>query len=331
MKKKVLAAVLIAAMAISSTALYAAADDETGDAPPETPDMTAETARQGTPAYARHDAVVKEVTDGAILLDIGEELPETAYVSDETVFLTAAGDTTDISAVRAGAKVSVFVDGGTPVLAIYPAQYPASYVVLGEEENHAGVDIDVYAESDSLGMYLNGAKTLAINVDGQTNIVTVTGSKIKIDYTDLAGRKLAVFYSTMTMSIPAIANPAKVVVLGDAEPAADGEDAAPEYDYHFVVDGEDAVTTEDGVVLVPVRKYAESLGLEVGWDRVLRSVTVGTVPMGVGFKIGENSYSKARMTPFVLEAAPRLIDSKTYVPVSFFEQVLQADVKIAKD
>ena len=171
------------------------------------------TMPQGTPAYARHDAVVREVTDEGLLLDTGEEQPETAFISDETVFLTAAGETTDISAVREGDRVSVFVDGNTPVPLIYPARYPASYVVLGDGENYAGVDIDVYEESDSLGMYLNGAKTLAINADESTSIVTVSGSKTYIDHTDLAGRKLAVFYSMMTMSLPPIAIPTQIVVL----------------------------------------------------------------------------------------------------------------------
>ena len=175
--------------------------------------MNIGTMPQGTPAYARHDAVVQEVTGEGLLLDIGEEQPETALISDETVFLTASGEVTDVSALGEGDMVSVFVDGAAPATLIYPAQYPASYVVLGDGENSAGVDIDLYEESDSLGMYLNGAKTLAINVGEDTGIVTVSGSKIHIDYTDLAGRKLAVFYNMMTMSIPPIAIPTQVVVL----------------------------------------------------------------------------------------------------------------------
>lgn len=234
MNKKLLATVVIVALALASMAGCSAAGADSAKPAPDTADAentpdTEETADmentpdiagmvigtmpQGTPAYARHDAVVQEVTDEGLLLDVGEEQPETAFISDETVFLTAAGEVTGISALKEGDMVSVFVDGSTPVPLIYPAQYPASYVVLGDGENFAGVDIDVYEESDSLGMYLNGAKTLAINAGEDTGIVTVNGSKIKIDYTDLAGRKLAVFYNMMTMSIPPIAVPTQVVVL----------------------------------------------------------------------------------------------------------------------
>ena len=249
MNRKLLAVILIAVLALASMAGCSTASADSTDSAPDAADEantpaaeetadakenadTEETADMadtpeigdiagmeigtmptGTPAYARHDAVVQEVTDEGLLLDIGEEQPETAFISDETVFLTAAGETTDISAVKEGDMVSVFVDSETPVPLIYPAQYPASYVVLGDGENYAGVDIDLYEESDSLGMYLNSAKTLAINADENTSIVTVSGSKISIGNTDLAGRKLAVFYNMMTMSLPPIAIPTQVVVL----------------------------------------------------------------------------------------------------------------------
>lgn len=243
MNRKLLAVILIAALALAPMAGCSVASAESTDAAQDTPavEETADSKENadteetedmadtpeiggfagmeigamptGTPAYARHDAVVREVADEGLLLDIGGEQPETAFLSDETVFLTTAGEIADISAVKEGDMVSVFVDGNTPVPLIYPAQYPASYVVLGDGKNYAGVDIDVYEESDSLGMYLNGAKTLAINADESTSIVTVSGSKTYIDHTDLAGRKLAVFYNMMTMSLPPIAIPTQVVVL----------------------------------------------------------------------------------------------------------------------
>ena len=368
MNRKLLAVILIAALALAPMAGCSTASADSTDSAPETADtentpaveetadaeentdaeetadmadtpeiggfagMEIGTMPQGTPAYARHDAVVREVTDEGLLLDTGEEQPETAFISDETVFFTAAGKTADISAVREGDRVSVFVDGNTPVTLQYPAKYPASYIVIGDENGFAGVDIDVYRESDSLGMYLNGAKTLALNVGEDTEIVPVDGSKIAIAPSDLANRTLAVFYNMTTMSIPPITNPTRVVVLGDAEApsTAPSEEVvqAPLYAYELTVAGKDIYKDENGVDMIPVRKYAEGLGLEVGWDGELQSVTVGTVPMGVHFRIGENSYAKARMAPFVLEAAPRLVGDTTYVPVSFFEQVLEAKVEI---
>ena len=248
MKKKILLVALIAAMAISSTSACA---EVGGEITKSAPDMAVQTLPQGTPAYARHDAVIKEVADGSISLDIGEEQPETATISEDTIIMNAKGDKTDASALKAGVNVSVFVDGNAPVTLIYPAQYPASYIVIGDEENVAGVDIDVYTESDSLGMYINGANTLAINTDENSNIATVSGTKIKIDHTDLANKELAVFYSTMTMSIPAQTYPERIVVLKDAPEAAVPEIKLPEasvgkYIKHDVI----AVKSENDIINV---------------------------------------------------------------------------------
>lgn len=215
MKRKILAMTLIAAMAlIPATACAEVGGTVTKSAPD---DAQIQTMPQGTPAYVRHDAAVKEIADGSIMLDIGEELPETATVDENTIIFTASGDITDISAVKAGEKVSVFVDADAPIPAIYPAQYPASYVVIGDGENYAGVDIDVYNESDSLGMFLNGKKDLAINTDDNSTIIPADGTKININYNMLVGCELAVFYSKVTMSIPGQTYPDKIVVLSRPE------------------------------------------------------------------------------------------------------------------
>ena len=220
----------------------------------------------------------------------------------------------------------------------YAGRPIAEYVVIKDSEVEMGVSVDYFTVSETLGEYVDTQNFLAINISEDTEIVDVEGNELTSD--DIADKYLMVFYDKMTMSIPAIANPSKVIVLGDYEPAEAEPTAEPEateepaaepvFDYEFVVDGEDAITDENGVIIIPVRKYAESLGLEVVWNGEDMSVTVGTIPMGVSFRIGENSYSKAKMTPFVLEVAPQLINDTTYVPVSFFEQVLNAGVKIAK-
>lgn len=319
MKKKVLALALAAALALASMAM--AGTEADGDVPEDdTAAAVVQMAPQGEPAYVRHDGVITDVADTGLELDTGGELPDTVTFADGMVVLTASGDTADLPALEPGLRVSVFVDGSAAVPLIYPPTYPASYVVIGDGENYAGVDIDVYETSDSLGMYLNRAKTLAVNVGEDTEIIPAADGDTA-DHTGLSGRKLAVFYDIVTMSLPPIANPARVVVLDGAAPE--------EQEYKITADGEDVFVNEDGVQMLPVRKYAEGLGFEVVWNNGDRSVSIGTVPMGVWFRIGENSYTKARMTPFELECAPVLIESRTFVPVSFFEEVLEAAVEIA--
>ena len=52
----------------------------------------------------------------------------------------------------------------------------------------------------------------------------------------------------------------------------------------------------DGMWLLPVRAICEKAGLEVLWDNSLNAVSVGTIPMGVTFNIGENSYYSEGVT-----------------------------------
>lgn len=326
--KKFLPLALAACLGV--TALYgtARAEGPVPDDPVPGPSVVLEQP-EGTPAYARHDGTVASVDEGIIRLDVGEEQPETAFVSDDTVFLDASGSIMAFSEIWPGMKASVFVDGDAAVTLQYPPSYPAACIILGTDEGYAGADVDIYEASDSLGMYLNAAKTLAITAGDDAEIVPADGTRIRIDPSDLAGRRLAVFYETATMSLPPVANSYRIVVLGDAE--ALGEPPSEEPAYEMAVDPADVIPAVGGTKLLPVRKYAEGLGLEVAWDGALRQVTVGTEAMGAVFRIGENSYAKARMAPLELECAPVLIDSRTYVPVSFFEQVLDARVIIDDD
>ena len=306
------------------------ADGETpviGEADEETPIVILPGPAEKQAKYSKTEAdILRIMSDGEeeSILYKHEDAEDTiqANITGIKIFDTE-GNTKEFSDIEAGAKAIIFIDNTSET------GDPAYIVIKGEEET--GVSVDYFTVSETLGEYVDTQNFLAINLSEDTEIVDVDGNELTAD--DIADKYLMVFYDKMTMSIPAIANPSKIVVLGEEEaidePTEEPTDE-PKYEYEFVVDGEDAITDENSVIIIPVRKYAEGLGLEVGWNGDDMSVTVGTIPMGVSFKIGENSYSKARMTPFTLETAPQLINDITYVPVSFFEQVLEAGVKIAK-
>ena len=291
-------------------------DEVIGGADAETPIVVLPGQSETEPLFAAENITVTDVKDGVVSYEDGS-----VSLADTTIF-DINGDAKTTEDIKAGDIIITF--------SARNAELP-DYAVITSEDAGKTVAVDEFTVSETLGEYVDTQNFLAINVSEDTEIVDVDGNELTKD--DIADKYLMVFYSTMTMSIPAITNPSKVIVLGDYTPAEEPTDEpedAPQYEYEFVVDGEDAITEEDGVIIIPVRKYAEGIGLEVGWHKEDQSVTVGTIPMGVSFKIGENSYSKARMTPFVLEKAPQLIEGRTYVPVSFFEQVIEAAVKIAK-
>ena len=312
-------------------------DEVIGEADAETPIVVLPGQSETAPLFTSETITVTDIRD-TTGTDYDDILVRNGLVLYEggSVRLTL----TDIFDINGEKKTTDDVKVGDVIVTFTAKNHDIpSFAVITSEDAGTTVALDKFTVSETLGEYVDTQNFLAINVSEDTEIVDVDGNELTKD--DIADNYLMVFYSTMTMSIPAITNPSKIIVLGSlaglekwaetlTEEPTDEQPDAPQYEYEFVVDGEDAITEEDGVIIIPVRKYAEGLGLEVNWNGEDQSVTVGTIPMGVSFKIGENSYSKARMTPFVLEVAPQLINGLTYVPVSFFEQVIEAAVKIAK-
>ena len=258
-----------------------------------------------------------------IVMEDGEEF--IVNTNSETVFMNADGTPTSIENIKEGSYLQVIAN--TAVTLSIPAQSYGYVVMVSEDEVPA---FPIYVEVDEIKTDDSG-NTVYASADGQYEVIPSETTEIApfknrkiVTFADVKyGSELIVFSETATMSIPAKTNPTKVILL---------EERPVTYTEGIFVNGNSidmtVVKAENGSYLLPVRFVAEALGLEVGWDNALRKVTVGTVPMGVNFTIGENSYNKARMTPFVLSSEPVLIDSRTYVPLDFFTEVLEAKVKV---
>ncbi len=75
-------------------------------------------------------------------------------------------------------------------------------------------------------------------------------------------------------------------------------------------------------VLIPLRLVGEKLGYTVDWDDQQRSVQLTKGQACAKLKIDDNIYIANHKIPYILEAAPVIINDRTYVPVSFLETVL---------
>lgn len=167
----------------------------------------------------------------------------------------------------------------------------------------------------------------------------------------LDGRKLVVSYSITTRSIPPQTTPEKIVVLyegimtlPESIELEHGLDLGIEPPIHnftqeelnqmvanlngeIVVNGEiiDApapylIDNDDAlVVMVPLRAIAEKLGFDVNWDAEVKGIRIGAA---TNLWIDKDEYVVGRMAPISLGVAPELIDGVTYVPMSFFRDVI---------
>lgn len=276
---------------------------------------------------------VKSVVTGAELYEengvkyvkgIDENENEIHFIlSEDTVIVNEKGEKAEI---EKDAAFTAFIGWDTPAPLVLPPVYTPDAIVI-DTEAELQADADVFTKSEET--YVNAANTLALAVD-PANVVNKDGSSFE---GDIDGKEVVAIYGITTRSIPPMAVPEKVIVLGDA--GAIPEEVLPAETATEAMVGEKKfeIVDKNGVDMLPVRAVSEALGLEVNWDSNFNAVTIGTVPMGVNFQIGTNVYNKARMTPFELEAAPIAEETPaggvTYVPVSFFTDVLDCTADIA--
>ena len=359
MKKKILSIALAAAMLSASTAAFAETAVPTSDY------VDAETVinNQGKIVLAPYIESTYKVSavssfDGfKALLECTNGTDELTHltISENTLLVDNQGNKIDLNTIKEGSSVTMFYNITNPTLMVLPVRYTPDVLVLNTEN-------DGFVKADSFSDELvNSQNTLELNIDDSTVIEFANGAKMAASADDIKNSDAVVFYTTTTRSIPAQATPSKVIILGDATdtsmfditdeadsdttdvPATTGTPDGEILDEAMGVDAENyaALTVNgnkvdahfidsEGVTMLPIRVVAEAMGLEVNWDESRQAVSVGTTQMGVFLQIGENKYSKAKMKAAELEKAPELVDigetSLTYVPVSFFADILEADV-----
>lgn len=299
MKKRILAIGLTLAM-LSSGSMIVLADDEAATTGTENEEIVSvlENKSDISEEVITVDKKGFEAEDGALL-----------YAND-------------------GSKISKDDIKAGSIVTVYKRDSKMLAAVLMKDDAIAGVDLDVYTKSDIFGDLINAKNDLALHLDADIDITDTDGNKVEKD--KLEGKILLVFCTQVAMSIPGQTTPDKIIVIGDA--AKDDEktnDKADEKAVEYVVAAKDVIK-EDDVTMLPLRMVSEGLGYEVGWNDNLKRITIGTVQMGVNFTLGENKYYKSKMTPFVLEKAPQMQIfgdyGVTYVPASFFTDVLLAEV-----
>lgn len=233
----------------------------------------------------------------------------------------------DNEEISVGSTITGYYNANAPMIMIYPPQYSTEVVAVEREDRNVKVDL---FDKD----HVSSDNSLKLNISEDTVIVSENGEAFT---GELADRKLVVVYGPSTRSIPAQTTPEKIVVLNedaidDAENKEDGSLATPvdvskaeiivkeqvvSSHYAFIP----AYTNEQGTVMVPLRAIAESLGHEVAWDNDIRRVTIDN---DVSFTIGTDSYANGEKI-IELGTAPEILQDRTFVPLSFFQQVIGAN------
>ena len=312
--KKVVIAFLLAGI-MTASVFTAAAAEPNGAVPVSSTDIAVPTDSDVTPLpfYLSYTGVVTKIVtsegaDGSmtIQMESDENGPAYATVSKDTYI---PGD----KEIAKGDTVTVYYEADRPMIMIYPPQYSAA-IVLVNPDKESFVKADLF-NSD----LVSRDEALKLSIGENTEILAQDGSV----YTgEIKDKKLLVFYTVSTKSIPAQTTPSKIIVLGDPEASDSNMDVSG---MDIVVDGKviealPAFTTENGVVMVPLRAIAEALGYTVSWNNDTQTATLN---QAILLQIGRDYYVYMRTAPIELGTAPILKNDRTFVPLNYFRDVLK--------
>ena len=334
---KKITTLLLAAALISSSIAFAESTPEPIAANPDTSIEQISIARPEVKAgmftkITAGAAKLSELSEGATLIEaIDSNDREVSFVvGSDTLVVDSEGKAAKI---EEGMQFTTYTYWNEPTVLMLPPRYnPAVVVVengIGDKANTAGA-----FKKDDSGRFVNSENTLSIAAGENTEIVDRKGDKFE---GDLDGKDLLVFYTISTRSIPAQTTPEKIIVIADSGevPPAETETATGLDGVKKIKIGDSEFDTKEinGVNMAAVRPVAVALELDVAWNNDTKTVSVGTVQMGVNFKVGENKYSKAKMAAAELSAAPYLEQTAeggvTYVPVEFFTEIIGCDAVVA--
>ncbi len=215
----------------------------------------------------------------------------------------------------------VVVYHSTAMTMSIPAQ-TAAFAVMGNVEE--GISVPVYTEVEDIKTSENG---LVIVTEGGTKEITLLDNAEVAPYRtknivraeDITkGSKVLLWYDAVTMSIPAYAASEKAVILEIATEEADTNE-----NIDFIFDGTEGIYEKGEIKMIPLRAVAEKLGFTVDWIEESMSVILSKGAFTSQITIGDvnGGLNRARL---MLEVAPELTDDKTYVPLSYFEELLNA-------
>lgn len=237
-------------------------------------------------------------------------------ISDDTYIL-------DNTKIEVGNILTGFYDKNLPMIMIYPSQYKAEIIVV--EKEGLNVKLDMFNED-----LISSDNSLKLNISDDTKILLQDGTVFK---NDLKNRNLIVVYGVSTRSIPAQTSPSKVIVLFEDKEQVEDKVEDEEVvnimndvsSMELIVEGKridapSAYRNQEGTVMLPLRAIAEALGYEVTWQGETQSVMIGK---GISLTIGKDYYTYMKTTPIKLGTAPEIFESKTYVPLNFFREVLK--------
>lgn len=329
MKKKAMALSLATIIAVSPLAVRAAEEYKLISAPIDTPIVQPIGEGLNITEYnifkGRIEKVEAENGMKAIVVrnDNKEGLDAMkAYIDDAILLSDKNKDFADKDDLEEGVEVTIFYHKDTIMAMSYPPILGPDVVIINDSEEYQGVMVSKF--DDKL---LSAEGDMVIRPSEETVIVDKDGEKLEIQ--DLYNRDLIAFFDIVLESYPAQTSPKKIVVMPEREemPLEEEPIVDETKDFKEFILGNQHIKKVNDVEMIPLRLLGESLGYEVKWSQETKTAELAKGAQWTAVTIGKDNYNFAKML-IKLGVAPELIDSTTYVPSSFIEEVLRVKVEV---
>jgi hypothetical protein len=257
-------------------------------------------------AYAKLAGTVLDVKEAGGRMSIriaNENGGETDFEAGAKTVFSDQSDIIEPSAISVGDALAAYYVSPQVMTMQYPPRFDATILVKYGDGVPGGVYAGIFDKS-----HLATDKSLQLRVTDETGVYGADGSGYS---GELTNRVLLAYSELVLESFPPQTYPNKIIVLS-------------QLGLPLFVNGErlfaaEARVGDGGVLMIPLRAVAEALNYGVEWDGELRQARVGAA---ITVTIGANEYAVGRMVPRQLDAAPELHDDRTYVPISFFTDIL---------
>ncbi len=248
------------------------------------------------------------------------------HVTEETALLAADGTPVSFADLKVGDPIWAY--HSTMVTRSLPPQ-SAAYAIIAADP--AATALPLYIKAAEVTKTENAVEILSedgsylIRATEETEVVPYKTRNI-VTLSDIKeGSVFLAWAETVTMSLPGIATPSKIMLFPEAAP----ETAEPLQGVYVNGEALAADIKVDGdVSFVPVRSISEKLGYTVTWNADERSVTVEKESAGAKIVLDSADITalSAARSASKLEKAVVLIEGTTYVPASFFEILTGSEV-----
>ena len=277
---------------------------------------------EAIPNYVCTYGTIKELGENSFTIETQDKAELVINYSEQTYMIDAQTVTPFDIENRTSNEVVVYHSTATTMS--IPAQTSANAVMGNVKE---GESVPVYTEVEDIK---TSAEGIVIVTEGGSKEVTLLAdaevapyrTKNIVKAQDITkGSKILLWYDMVTMSIPAYATSEKAVILEIA--VAEETEEAENDNIDFIFDGTEGIYEKGETKMIPLRAVAEKLGFTVDWIEESMSVIISKGAFSSQITIGDvnGGINRARL---MLQVAPELTNDKTYVPLSYFEELVKA-------